>query len=817
MTVPSEHAPAPEFRLPSGLSSADVLRLQIEAGPNEIRRKTATPSHHRLLKQFNSPVIWLLVAAAALSGGLGDWIDAVVIAAILLINAAVGFLQEHRAERAIAALGTLTAPRARVVRDGRTQLVAARDVVPGDLLLFEAGDIVAADARLIDSHDLSINEALLTGESMPSRKSTAPAATDAALIDRRDMAFMATAVSTGTGIARVEAIGRATEIGKIADLLATVEETHTPLQARLEQLTHRLMLLSGTTVVVVALAHLWRGTPLVDVFLAAVSLAVAAVPEGLPVIVTIALAIGVQRMASRQVLVRRLASVETLGCATVICTDKTGTLTTGTMAVRELWGLDHERLLFVAAACCDAERGIHGHAGTGDPTELAILEAAEARGITKAAIERDQPRVRVTPFDAEARFMAITRADGVTYLKGAVDTLAARAAADLASLQAAHAQMAARGLRVLAVATARTPDGPCDMTGLIGIADPPRSEAVQAVADARQAGITTVMITGDHVATARAIAREIGLLAPGDDADVLVHARATPSDKLRIVREWKARGAIVAMTGDGVNDAPALREAHIGIAMGVNGTEVAREAADMVLADDNFASIIAAVREGRGIFENIRKTVVYLLTGNLAELMVMLVAALLGLPLPLLPLHLLWINVVTDSFPALALVMDPARPDLLRQPPRDPREPFIGRREIVSIAITAGLESAVTLAVFVWGLRSGDLASARGLAFSLLVFSEVFRVFAARSTTHTLWGVGPFSNRRLLLVVVMSTALQLTLVGWRWSATLFGLESLGWSAIGTAALLALVPVSCLELWKLRRLYGRSATLSTPSR
>jgi len=540
-----------------------------------------------------------------------------------------------------------------------------------------------------------------------------------------------------------------------------------------------------------------------------VSLAVAAVPEGLPAVVTIALAVGVQRMAARHVLVRRLPAVETLGCATVICTDKTGTLTTGVMSVRELWGPDHDALVFAAAACCDAELGPGAVGGVGDPTELAILAAAGARGIWRPDIEQRLPRVAQTPFDSISKWMSIERSDGRVFIKGAVESVLPLCLdGEIAALEA-NADMAARGLRVLAVASGVTqPDTSASLLGLIGIADPPRPEAIAAIAEARAAGIRTVMITGDHPVTARAIARELGILFDADGESDLVHARATPEDKIRIVRTWKDRGAIVAMTGDGVNDAPALREAHIGIAMGRTGTEVTREASDIVLADDNFASIVAAIREGRGIFDNIRKTLVYLLAGNAAELTVMLVAVLAGLPLPLLPLHLLWINVVTDGLPALALVMDPADGDVLRRAPRHPEEPMLGRREWRTIVSTGLLQAAATMAVFVWALGARDLSEARNLAFSVLVFGELFRAFAARSSTRTFWQIGALTNIRLLAVVTASVLLQLTIHHLPWAQQVFDIGPLSAADCALTLIVGLVPVSVIEVAKLVRRRGR---------
>jgi P-type Ca2+ transporter type 2C len=801
---------ASESRVSAGLSSTEAQRRLAELGANEIRREQATSRLTLLVRQFASPVIWLLLGASVVSAVVGEFLDAAAIGAIVIVNAIIGFLQEQRAENAVVALRSMTAPRARVKRDGHSVMVPASTIVPGDLLVLEAGDVAAADARVHSAHSLSANEAPLTGESAPVEKTVTAAAPDAPLAERNDFVFMGTSIATGTGLATVVATGMQTELGRIAHLLATTDEDVTPLQRRLARMSQTLLYICAGIVAAVALAGLLRGWPLFSVFMSAVSLAVAAVPEGLPAVVTIALAVGVQRMAARRVLVRRLPAVETLGCATVICTDKTGTLTTGVMRVRELWGADHTKLLFAGAACCDAEIGRDGHVGVGDPTEVAILLAAAEIGIRRDQIEATRPRVGEVPFDSVQKWMSVQRADGQVYIKGAVESVLPLCAARPEAAVEANTEMAARGLRVLAVATAPAGhDRRATLVGLIGIADPPRTEAVNAVAAARAAGITTVMITGDHPATARAIARELGILTSRDVADDVVHARATPEDKIRVVREWKARGAIVAMTGDGVNDAPALREAHIGIAMGRTGTEVTREASDMVLADDNFASIVEAIREGRGIFDNIRKTLVYLLSGNTAELTVMLVAAIGGLPLPLLPLHLLWINVVTDGLPALALVVDPPEDDVLQRSPRHPDEPMLGPAEWRFIVNTGLLQAAATMGVFVWALNARDLPEARNLAFSVLVFGELFRAFAARSTTRVFWAVGAFTNLRLLGVVVFSALMQLGIHHSPAARTLFEIGPLSAADCVLTLAVALAPVTIIEVNKLlRREAGR---------
>lgn len=793
---------APETRARHGLTAAEATERLLRFGPNELAQQEQRPAWRLLLDQYLSPVIGLLAAASAVSAWLGEVADTLAITTILVINGLVGFYQEYRAERAMQALRSLTAPRARVLRDGRSELVPASQVVPGDLLVLEAGDVIAADALLLDAHRLQTAEAALTGESLPVDKSLLSPPPEAPLAEQRNRVFMGSSVVNGTAMAEVTATGTATELGKIAHLLTTATDSATPLQIRLAQISRLLIILCVAVVVIVAMAGLWRGNPWLEVLMLAVSLAVAAVPEGLPAIVTIALAMGVQRMAARQVLVRRLHAVETLGCATVICTDKTGTLTTGVMSVREVWGGTDNDVLFAAAACCDAELGPDGQSGIGDPTEVALLVAAAGCGIRREDIEQQLPRSNVIPFDAVRKRMSILRADGRLYVKGAVESLLPLSLQAPPGMAEAASEMAARGLRVLAIATGQGhEERELTLLGLVGMADPPRPEATAAVAEARRAGVRTVMITGDHPVTALAIAREMGIVQEGDDARRYVHARATPEDKLHIVRDWKQQGAVVAMTGDGVNDAPALREAHIGIAMGITGTEVTREASDMVLTDDNFASIVAALREGRGIFDNIRKTIVYLLAGNLGELLIMLVAVLAGFPSPLLPLHILWINLATDGLPALALVTDPTDDDVMERPPRRPAEPMLGRREWSGIVAVGLLQTMASLSVFIWALDARGLEEARNLAFSTLVFGELFRALGARHGSKTLVEIGLAGNPRLLAVVVLSALVQIGIHHIPVLQQLLQIGPLSLEDCLLTILVGLVPLVVMECWK----------------
>ncbi len=789
----------------SGLTQLEASRRLAAEGPNALV-VAAPPSPLRLLVgQLANPMVALLAAAGVLTGALGDATDTVAIAVIVILNVTVGFVQEYRAERALRALQDRTAPRARVRRDGAVTTLPAADVVRGDLLVLESGDVVAADARVVQAHDLRVIEALLTGESLPARKSPNPVPDDAPLAERADRVFFGTAVASGTGDAVVFATGMGTEMGRIATLLAAADPGKTPLERQLATVGRVLVAACGLVVVVTAGLGLVRGDPWLDVVMVAVSLAVAAVPEGLPAIVTIALAVGVQRMAARHVLVRRLPAVETLGATTTICTDKTGTLTTGVMAVREVWaspGADDAAVLAAAAACVDAELHTDG-TSSGDPTEVALLVAAREHRIEREEIERAAPRARVEPFDATTRRMTVDRADGVRYVKGAPEVVLPAVGAVAAGREATDA-LAARGLRVLAVARGPV-DGPLVLVGLVGLADPPRPEAIQAVAEAHAGGIEVVMVTGDHPVTARAIAAELGIVGQGR-----VHARATPEDKLRLVRALKEQGAIVAMTGDGVNDAPAIREAHVGVAMGVAGTEVTREAASVVLADDNFASIVAGVREGRAIFDNIRKALVYLLSGNLAELVVMLLAVAVGAPAPLMPIHLLWVNLVTDGLPALALVMDPPDPDTMARPPRDPKQPIIGRPQAPVIVGTGLVQAACTLGVYAAMSEHGPEV-ARTMAFTTLVFGELARALAARSATRSAVGAGGLGNPMLLAVVLGSAALQVLLYAFAPVRALLDVVPLTAAQLALAFGVGLVPALSLEIYKLaRRALGRRA-------
>lgn len=807
-----------------GLTTEEARRRAEASGPNVLPREASRGAWRTFLEQLTSPLVLLLLGSCVVATLVGAVVDAIAIVVIVSINAVVGFVQEHRAERAMEALRGLTARRAVVVRDGGLTTIPASEVVEGDLLALEAGDVVAADARLVEAHQLATIEAALTGESMPVDKRVEPTDEDAALAEQFNRVFLGTSIATGTGRAVVESTAGRTQMGRIANMLREHVEGPTPLQKRLAELGRVLVVACVVLVALVAAIGAMRGMAWLDLLMTSVSLAVAAVPEGLPAVVTVALAVGVRRMSRVGVLVRRLSSVETLGCATVIATDKTGTLTTGIMSLRETWGEDRHALLDTAAACCDAEIG--ERTSEGDPTEVAILRAAAELGIDRATIEEERPRRQVFPFDPARRRMSIRRADGLLYVKGAVEELVPRCDRGTEGAADAAEALADRGLRVLAVARGEGMDSEgedeenLELLGLVAIADTPRREAVDAIAAAHRAGIRVVMITGDHPRTARSIAREVGLLREGDDPDTVVHARATAADKSAIVEALQKRGEIVAMTGDGVNDAPSIRAADIGVAMGRTATEVTREASEMVLTGDDLSGIVAAVREGRIIYENIRKTVVYLLGGNASELVVMLVAAAAGMPLPLLPLHLLWINLVGEPLPGLMLSVDPPVGDVLERPPRPPKEPLLRRREWARILAMAVLQAAVVLAVYAWALPRYELEQARTLAFMTLVFGVILRALASRSVSEIVWESGPFANPGLVAVVALSAGVTAALPWIPGLNTVVAVVPLSGADLGLAAALGLIPVSAVEIGKLlrrRQLLRRpSAGAATPA-
>ena len=823
----------------AGLNAADAAQRLARDGPNALPTAVGRSPWRILAAQFANVLVLLLLVATAISAALGHALEGIVITIIVVVSVALGFVQEYRAERAIDALRAMTAPHAVVRRDGRVQTMPSADVVVGDVLVLEAGMRVSADARLVETAQLATQEAPLTGESLPVGK--IPDALDdpsLAPADRRNIVYAGTMVVTGRGLAVVHAIGRATEFGRIAGLLATVDLSPTPLQQRLDVLGRQLARVALGIVVVVIALGLWRGEPLVEMLVFGVALAVAVVPEALPAVVTMTLALGVQRLIRRHVLVRRLTAVETLGSTSVICTDKTGTLTCDRMTVRRVWSDDTPALHRAAVLASDARATLASDGTwttTGDPTEVALVEAARAAGVDLAALEAAHPRVAEWPFTSESRRMTVLVRDGSgarACLKGAPESVLAlctgvrRPAGDEplddATRDAVLAEAQAMGddaLRVLAVAerldaTEATAQKGFTLLGLVGMSDLPRPSVPDALARCRDAGIRVVMITGDHPRTATAVARELGILGTGrvvtgteldglDEAaltaaleSIPVFARVTPEHKLRVVRAWQARGAVVAVTGDGVNDAPALKQADLGIAMGRGGTDVAREAAPMTLVDDDFASIVAAVEEGRRIVANVRKFLRFLLTSNVGEIALMALAAVAGLPMPLTAVQILYVNLATDGLPALALAVDPPSGDVMRQAPHVAGAGLLGRGDAAIILIGGLWSGLMNLAVFVGAQWLGHtVPEAMAMCFVSLVLMQFTKALVFRADGHPVHGK-PFANRWLNLALAWELVLLVLLLTVPPLQRAFGTAGLSitdWE-LATAAALTIVPV-----------------------
>jgi Ca2+-transporting ATPase len=800
----------------SGLSGRDASMKLAEVGANEIERQRGHNVLRLFAHQFADVMIALLIAAAIVAGWLGDVIDTVAIVVIVALNAAVGVIQEFRAQQAIAALRRMSAPIARVLRDGTTGEIPAREVVPGDIVYIEAGDVVPADMRLISAIDLGVDESALTGESVPvSKTDEVVQAREPALGERLNMAYKSTLVTRGHATGVVIATGRVTEIGRIADLLRGARAARTPLQLRLARFSRRIALVVLAICAIVFATGLLQGQPALLMFMTALSLAVAAVPEALPAVITLALGLGARRLGENNALVRRLPAVESLGSVTYICADKTGTLTENRMTLAAIYaagqehrdppapppGLHGQRIGEILALCNDVDAGTM----RGEPTELALVEGARAMDVDKQALEARLPRIGELPFEAGRRCMvtlhdgpdgplALVKGAPERVIEGCVDQLTAGGRENVtdALLEAAHT-MAERGYRVLALAYRDdfTGAGTIDaaeletgwtFAGLAGLIDPPRPGALEAIRECRSAGIVPVMITGDHPATARAIARDLEiadasseslagteLAALSDDEfeqhveRVRVYARVDPEQKIRIVRALQDKGHFVAMTGDGVNDAPALKAATIGVAMGQRGTEVAREAAEIVLLDDSFATIVTAVNEGRRIFDDIRKFIRYTMTSNSGEIWVLVLAPLLGLPLPLLPLHILWINLVTDGLPGLALSAEPAERDVMRRSARPPDESIFAHGMAGHILWVGLLIGGLTLATQAWTWMRGQ-AEWQTMVFTVLVVAQLFHCLAIRSERYSLFGIGLFTNPALVVAIVVTVLAQLAVI-----------------------------------------------------
>ena len=839
-----------------GLSAAEAARRLEQHGANVLREKKKKTNLQRFLDQFKDVMILILIAAAIVSfviacveGNPGEFFEPALILLIVILNAVMGMLQESKAEKALDALKSMSAPHARVLRDGTEQIIDAASLVPGDIIRLEAGDFVPADARLLHSAGLKSEESALTGESVPSEKDAQePVAADAALGDRVNMVFSGCSVTYGTATAVVTATGMQTEMGKIAGLLSGEEETQTPLQKKLASLGKILGFVALGACAIIFVVGLLNGIDVLEIFMTSVSLAVSAIPEGLPAIVTIVLSIGVQRMVKKNAIIRRLPAVETLGSASVICSDKTGTLTQNRMTLQKAY-LDGaaeiidsgdaaaRTLVRTAALCCDGAVTFEAD-GTvthiGDPTETAIVFAAHQFGDTKETLGAAFPRLAELPFDSDRKRMSVVvEHDGrkLAIVKGAFDGIAPLCTAgDTERARQVNDEMSRKALRVLAVAVREIDALPevlapetleQDLTflGLVGMIDPPREEARDAVAVCREAGIRPVMITGDHVVTASAIAKNLGILQDGDRAitgaeldamseteldaaveQISVYARVSPENKIRIVKAWQKKNKVVAMTGDGVNDAPALKAADIGCAMGITGTDVAKGAADMTLTDDNFATIVDAVREGRGIYANIRKVVGFLLGTNIGEVITVFAAMLLWHRSPLLSMQLLWINLVTDSLPAIALGMEEVEPGVMRQKPKPKDEGIFAHGLGVRVVLQGLMFGILSLAAFWIGWQStGDLAGGQTLAFMTLALSQVVQAFNMRSD-RSLFKMGFFTNRRLNLACLLSVVL-VALVLFTPVSIAFGLITLSPQLYLIGLGLSLVPFVVMELSK----------------
>ncbi|MBU7044180.1 MAG: calcium-translocating P-type ATPase, SERCA-type [Theionarchaea archaeon] len=856
---------------PKGLSQQDVEERIKTHGYNVLKKKKGRGVVSIFLDQFKDLFIGVLLVATIISFLLGETMDAYIICIIVIINALMGLAQEYKAEKAIERLQELASPSATVMRDGQVTEIPADHVVPGDVMILEAGDFVPADGRLFELSYLKVDEASLTGESVPSTKVT-EVLSDVTLADRENMVYMGTTVTDGRGKAIVTSTGMKTEMGTIAEMIQTMEMEKTPLQEKLEGFSKYLAaIITGFCVLIFVLGTL-RGEPMFDMFFTAVSLAVAAIPEGLPAIVTIVLALGVQRMIRQNALMRRLKAVETLGSATVICSDKTGTLTQNEMMVSEIYvdesvyrvtGSGYspqgdfltegekvteneslQLLLTIGALCNDAS--IQGEQMIGDPTEAALIVSAEKAGLKKEELEDAQPRVRDIPFNSERKRMTtLHEMDGeyAVYMKGAPDVILDLCSHRLekgtpvpldeetkASILSIYTEMASKALRVLGMAYTHIQEIPEPMesveqdlifVGVQGMRDDPRPEVKEAIETCSTAGIRSMMITGDFKTTAMAIGQEIGITGDsltGEELDALsdeellnridsvsVVARVSPEHKTRIVKALKDQGHIVAMTGDGVNDAPSLKKADIGIAMGITGTDVAKEAADMVLTDDNFASIVKAVEEGRHIYDNIIKFIYFLLCCNVGEICVLFFAILLGFSRPLIPIQILWINLVTDGFPALALGVDPPEAGLMNRPPRDPAESIFARgrgRSIVEIGL---LMSVLVLIAFFWAGK--DVDHARTIAFSTLVFVQLAHTVNCRSERRSIFRVGIFSNMYLVGAVLLSLSLQLAVVYVPWLQPLFRTMPLG---LSDWILIVVLSLCIVGFGELRKAMKRSA-------
>jgi Ca2+-transporting ATPase len=861
----------------AGLSSDEAARRINEYGYNQLTAKKKKSFFRMFIAQFRSFMIIILLIAAVISGVVGvmegeGLLDTFVIMGILIVNAFVGAFQERKAESSLEALKNLSAPNTKVLRDGVIDEIPTRDLVPGDIVIIETGAVIPADLRLVEAVSLKIQESSLTGESVPDDKQTDPLPGEVPLGDRANMAFSTGMVTYGRGRGVVVATGMNTEVGKIADLLQHTIETETPMSRRLEQLGKVLGIAALIICGVIFLVGILYGNSILDMFMTAVSLAVAAIPEGLPAVSTVVLAIGVQRLVKKNAIIRTLPSVETLGSATVICSDKTGTLTQNRMTVVEayvnnkreiinraspsaLLNEEETMLLSIAVLCADAQMRTNEDGKfefTGDPTETALLDFGILYNMHKDKADRQYQRVAEIPFDSERKRMTtvnrisenVTRVNvkgGLEEVLSVCDKILVHgkirpiSEEDLSVVRNANEEMAKSALRVLAMAFRDLQESPKNVhigeletglvfSGMLGMIDPARPEVIDAVAKCNTAGIKPVMITGDHKTTALAIARKIGIFKDGDlaitgselekldekefrnnVASYSVYARVAPEHKVRIVKAWQSRNEIVAMTGDGVNDAPALKQADIGAAMGIVGTDVAKGASDMILTDDNFATIVSAVEEGRRIYDNILKAIQCLLSTNIGEIFLLLITSIFNLGTPLLPIHILWVNLVTDSLPALALSFDPAEQNIMSRKPRNSKRGFMTPGVIWRISYQGIMVGMIPLAAFIMGLRESGIVLGQTMAFATLMFAELVHVRNLHSNTRSSLAISPFRNKPLIAAIFASGGLALLVLLVPPVRDAFGLTALDGKHWIIVALLSLIPIAVVDIFKLLRI------------
>ena len=837
----------------AGLTDSEAKKRLEQYGPNELKSAEKESLFMRFLDQMKDPMIIVLLVAAVLSfvsSGFTDWVDSVIILLIVIVNAVISISQEDNAEKALEALRKMSAPLAKVIRDGAMTRVETNLLVPGDIIVLEAGDLVPADARILECANLKADEAAMTGESVPvSKNALESLPEDTALGDRKNMVISSTVITNGRATCVVTSTGMETEVGQIAGMLMNEEDSETPLQKKMGEISKVLSVVCLGVCVVMFFVGLFYRRPILEIFMSAVALAVAAIPEGLAAVVTIVLALGVQRMVKRNAIVKKLPAVETLGCASVICSDKTGTLTQNKMTVVDVWTMkaDERPLALTIGALCNDTVLTYGEDKSpktaGDPTETAFVDIACKEGLDKNELEKTMPREAELPFDSERKMMSTIHPYDGGYrvmVKGAPDVLLGRCVISKEEARGVldhNGEMAGRALRVLGVAYKDIPAIPAELTsedlenglnfvGLIGMIDPPRLEVKQAVAECYSAGIRPVMITGDHKLTAVAIAKELDIFRDGDlamtgeELDAIsqeelnqkvdqysVFARVSPEHKMRIVKAWQFKGKVVAMTGDGVNDAPALKVADIGCAMGITGTDVAKGAADMILTDDNFSTIVHAVEQGRGIYSNIKKSIQYLLSCNIGEIITIFIATALNFhQMPLVPIQLLWLNLVTDSLPALALGMEPVEEGIMKEKPRDPKDSIFAHGFAASMVFYGILVGAVTLLAYALGeyvLSDPNEADqvACTMSFATLVFCELTRAFAVRSEHHSIFKIGIFSNSMMNKAFAVGLILQLAVLLIPPLQEVFDVTNLNATEWAVVIVLAFVPLITSEIYK----------------